>query len=637
MDCMGKQGETDIERRGSFGKRRGDKMIYPMQEEYPPAISYVEAQSYKKWRSWIIPLFVVANIVVFIVTMVINDCPKKSGAPNKCVLRFMGRVSFQPLKENPLFGPSSSTQCSFGKVMYILKMFSKVLSSRSNYLKHSSIDSANCISLTIENHKLCQDSWLEPLPPYGSRCDCAPFCMEVLDQSHRHVGRCASVQVETTYKLETKMLLPHGRRIYLASCSLASTTDPLNASTSTLDSLGQNSRRPSELPQVRWSTQSSTFGSNKLSLYASSSHSITFQARLHSASLRPTAHTLYPGHLFCLCKLLNGLEPSSQSLLILRQLFCTAGQGFQSTPPHISLHRSHCGLGVALCAFQFHRGHTPIAYSLVPMPRITHPNLSCNSNGGSNMPSACQYFFSNCPIIQPAHLESMGALEWSKVAKEHQGWRLITCIWLHAGVVHLLANMLSLIFIGIRLEQEFGFGNDSMVSRYRKPSATQFSGFILYLYNWNKAHFEFSHLVKIGMLYLLSGFGGSLMSALFIQTSISVGASGALFGLLGAMLSELITNWTIYDNKRAAMVTLIFIIVINLAVGILPHVDNFAHIGGFLSGFLLGFVFLIRPQFGWVNRKKVPPGYELDSSVKSKHKAYQYVLWLLALILLIIG
>lgn len=55
--------------------------------------------------------------------------------------------------------------------------------------------------------------------------------------------------------------------------------------------------------------------------------------------------------------------------------------------------------------------------------------------------------------------------------------------------------------------------------------------------------------VKIGTLYFISGFGGSLMSSLFIQSSISVGASGALFGLLGSMLSELITNWTIYANK----------------------------------------------------------------------------------------
>ncbi|KAL5099868.1 hypothetical protein RYX36_004195, partial [Vicia faba] len=84
--------------------------------------------------------------------------------------------------------------------------------------------------------------------------------------------------------------------------------------------------------------------------------------------------------------------------------------------------------------------------------------------------------------------------------------------------------------------------------------------------------------------------------------NISVGASGALFGLLGGMLSELITNWSMYDNKFAAFFTLVIIIVIHLAIGILLHVDNFAHIGGFLTGFLLGFVFLMHPQFGWVNQ-----------------------------------
>ncbi|KAK6251255.1 hypothetical protein SCA6_005260 [Theobroma cacao] len=115
--------------------------------------------------------------------------------------------------------------------------------------------------------------------------------------------------------------------------------------------------------------------------------------------------------------------------------------------------------------------------------------------------------------------------------------------------------------------------------------------------------------------------------------NISVGASGALFGLLGAMLSELLTNWTIYTNKAAALITLVIIIAINLAVGILPHVDNFAHIGGFFAGFLLGFVLLLRPQFGWVERQHLPAG----ARVKSKHKAYQYVFWVIAVVLLIVG
>lgn len=202
------------------------------------------------------------------------------------------------------------------------------------------------------------------------------------------------------------------------------------------------------------------------------------------------------------------------------------------------------------------------------------------------------------PLFGPssATLQKLGALEWDKVVHAHQGWRLFTCIWLHAGVVHLLANMLSLVFIGIRLEQQFGF-------------------------------------VRVGMIYLLSGIGGSVLSCLFIQRSISVGASGALFGLLGAMLSELLTNWSIYTNKAAALVTLIIIIAINLAVGLLPHVDNYAHIGGFMSGFLLGFVLLLRPQFGWLERQHLPAGGRL----KSKFKAYQYVLLLIASILLIVG
>ena len=85
--------------------------------------------------------------------------------------------------------------------------------------------------------------------------------------------------------------------------------------------------------------------------------------------------------------------------------------------------------------------------------------------------------------------------------------------------------------------------------------------------------------------------------------------------------------------QAAALFTLLFIIVINLAIGMLPHVDNFAHIGGFLTGFLLGFILLLRPQFGWLEQRRPPAGVRL----KSKYKAYQYVLWIVSAILLIVG
>ncbi|RRT67310.1 hypothetical protein BHE74_00003693 [Ensete ventricosum] len=102
------------------------------------------------------------------------------------------------------------------------------------------------------------------------------------------------------------------------------------------------------------------------------------------------------------------------------------------------------------------------------------------------------------------------------------------------------------------------------------------------------------------------------------------------------MLSELITNWTIYANKCAALLTLMVVIAINLAVGVVPHVDSSAHIGGFVSGFLLGFVLLMRPQFGWISRRHIPPGYNMEL-VRPKHNLCQYLLWFTALVLLIIG
>uniref|UniRef100_A0ACD5TTF4 Uncharacterized protein n=1 Tax=Avena sativa TaxID=4498 RepID=A0ACD5TTF4_AVESA len=197
----------------------------------------------------------------------------------------------------------------------------------------------------------------------------------------------------------------------------------------------------------------------------------------------------------------------------------------------------------------------------------------------------------------PATMVKMGALVWDKVVHGHEGWRLFTCMWMHAGILHLLANMLSLLLIGLRLEQQFGY-------------------------------------VRIGGIYMLSGLGGSVLSSLFIRGSISVGASGALFGLLGAMLSELLSNWTIYTNKVAAVLTLLFVVAVNLVLGILPHVNNFAHIGGFITGFLLGFVLLMRPHFGWMERYGLPAGATCTSK---KYLPYQWALMAVALFLAVAG
>jgi hypothetical protein len=96
------------------------------------------------------------------------------------------------------------------------------------------------------------------------------------------------------------------------------------------------------------------------------------------------------------------------------------------------------------------------------------------------------------------------------------------------------------VLIGLRLEQQFGYGMHSCRNFIPPSLSTTMSDLDL--------HSRFL-AVRIGIIYLVSGVGGSVLSSLFIRNTISVGASGALFGLLGAMLSELFTNWTIYSNK----------------------------------------------------------------------------------------
>lgn len=64
----------------------------------------------KPWIPWLLPTIVLANIIIFVLMMCTNNCPKNNkGSKGKCVARYLGRFSFQPSKENPLFGPSSNT------------------------------------------------------------------------------------------------------------------------------------------------------------------------------------------------------------------------------------------------------------------------------------------------------------------------------------------------------------------------------------------------------------------------------------------------------------------------------------------------------------------------------------------------
>jgi rhomboid protease GluP len=130
---------------------------------------------------------------------------------------------------------------------------------------------------------------------------------------------------------------------------------------------------------------------------------------------------------------------------------------------------------------------------------------------------------------------------------EGQYWRFIAPMFLHAGLVHLTLNCYSLYVVGSQVESIFGRG-------------------------------------KFAAIYFISGLIASIMSFAFSLNS-SVGASGAIFGLMGAMLYFAVRRPTLLKGSFGA--NLITILVINLAYGYMnKQIDNNAHIGGLIGGFL---------------------------------------------------
>jgi rhomboid protease GluP len=128
-----------------------------------------------------------------------------------------------------------------------------------------------------------------------------------------------------------------------------------------------------------------------------------------------------------------------------------------------------------------------------------------------------------------------------------QIWRFITPVVLHASIPHILFNMYALIAFGAGLERNFG-------------------------------HWRFL------ALYLLAGFAGNVLSFL-LSSGYSVGASTAIFGLVGAEGIFLYQNRGLLGRQFGrAIGNVLFIVAINLFMGLTPGIDNWGHIGGLLGG-----------------------------------------------------
>ncbi len=143
---------------------------------------------------------------------------------------------------------------------------------------------------------------------------------------------------------------------------------------------------------------------------------------------------------------------------------------------------------------------------------------------------------------------------WTMDILEGKGYyRLLTSCFLHAGIGHLFSNMVSLYFLGDVLEKGIG-------------------------------KFRFS------IVYLGAGILGNLVSMAWeIHTNafaVGVGASGAIFGIMGGLIFEVIRNKGQY--YYVTIRRLLFYVILCLYTGFTSSgIDNFAHIGGLIAGFLL--------------------------------------------------
>lgn len=148
----------------------------------------------------------------------------------------------------------------------------------------------------------------------------------------------------------------------------------------------------------------------------------------------------------------------------------------------------------------------------------------------------------------------MFGAQYGPLISDGQWYRVITAMFMHGGFLHLAFNMYALYILGNYVEGVYG--------TYR---------FIVY--------------------YLVSGIVGNIATQIFYYDSLSVGASGAIFGLVGSLFGAGFRKDTPFFLKPITGSALLPMIVLNIALGFIPGsgINNAAHIGGLLTGMVLGY------------------------------------------------
>jgi rhomboid protease GluP len=166
------------------------------------------------------------------------------------------------------------------------------------------------------------------------------------------------------------------------------------------------------------------------------------------------------------------------------------------------------------------------------------------------------------------HLLNSGAMFWPYVTENHEYYRIITYMFLHGGLSHIVNNMIVLLVIGDNLERAIG-------------------------------------KIKYILIYFGTGIIAGLVSMFYNMfagsLAVAVGASGAIFGVVGAMVYIVIANKGRLEDLSTRQ--LVIFAAFSLYGGFTSQgVDNMAHIGGFISGMILALLLYRNPKRGRIKR-----------------------------------
>lgn len=173
------------------------------------------------------------------------------------------------------------------------------------------------------------------------------------------------------------------------------------------------------------------------------------------------------------------------------------------------------------------------------------------------------YFHEDATLCSQVHCldDVCGLLPFLNPDVPDQFYRLWLSLFLHAGLFHCVVSVIFQMTILRDLEKLAGWA-------------------------------------RISIIYIFSGITGNLASALFLPYRAEVGPAGSQFGLLACLFVELIQGWQMLERPWKAFLKLVIIVLFLFFCGLLPWIDNIAHIFGFLSGLLLAFAFLPYITFG---------------------------------------